>query len=77
MISLAPALSGAIFYFLEKMALEPLMHRYESALRRFAATAAHDLTQTLAFDLGRDALAENAEWLIMHRERPIKPMISG
>lgn len=31
----------------------------------------------LLFELGREALSENAEWLGMHRDRPIEPVLPG
>jgi len=38
-----------------------------------AALGAKDFRQGAAhcFELGREALEENAEWLILHRERPL------
>ena len=33
--------------------------------------------QRLILSLGREALAENAEWLILHRARPMEPIMAG
>lgn len=33
--------------------------------------------QALIHALGREALAENAEWLILHRARPMEPVVPG
>lgn len=30
-------------------------------------------TRTLIFELGKDALAEHGDWVLLHRERPIEP----
>jgi len=29
------------------------------------------------YELGREALDENAEWLILHRARPLEPVMAG
>ena len=34
-------------------------------------------TQELVRELGKEALRENGDWLLMHRERPMKVPISG
>lgn len=33
--------------------------------------------QALLFDLGKEALDENAEWLLLHRARPLEPVMAG
>jgi hypothetical protein len=33
--------------------------------------------QYILYDLGTEALDENAEWLILHRARPLEPMMAG
>jgi hypothetical protein len=33
--------------------------------------------QTLLFSLGKEALDEHAEWLILHRARPLEPFVAG
>ncbi|MCA9200738.1 MAG: hypothetical protein KDA87_24535, partial [Planctomycetales bacterium] len=33
--------------------------------------------QDALFDLGQEALDENAEWLILHRARPLEPVLAG
>ncbi|MEQ1826286.1 MAG: hypothetical protein ABL921_10075, partial [Pirellula sp.] len=33
--------------------------------------------QDFIFELGREALDENAEWLILHRARPLEPVMAG
>ncbi len=41
---------------------------YEQELRRL---------QAMLFRLGREALEENAEWLLLHRARPLEPLMPG
>lgn len=33
--------------------------------------------QTLLFELGKEALDENAEWLLLHRARPLEPVMTA
>lgn len=33
--------------------------------------------QKFLYDLGKEALAENADWLLLHRARPLEPVIPG
>jgi hypothetical protein len=33
--------------------------------------------QALLFKLGQEALDENAEWLLLHRARPLEPVMAG
>jgi len=36
----------------------------------------HDIQATIK-ELGMEALDENAEWLILHRARPLEPVMAG
>ena len=36
-----------------------------------------DEIQAAIFELGLEALDENAEWLILHRARPLEPVMAG
>jgi len=36
-----------------------------------------DRVRDFLFDLGKEALDENAEWLILHRARPLEPVMAG
>jgi hypothetical protein len=59
--------------------------RLASALARYRALdptspeSARALAEihAILFALGREALAENAEWLIQHRARPLEPFLAG
>ena len=33
--------------------------------------------QLALYDIGSEGLAENAEWLILHRARPLEPVMAG
>jgi hypothetical protein len=33
--------------------------------------------QAMLYELGRESLEENAEWLILHRARPLEPFLGG
>jgi len=80
--ALALALSGAIQGYADKMALlEQAQHcRHMAALftrasrRLDALLSRHDVAgaQELIRELGKEVLAENAEWLLMHRSRPME-----
>ncbi len=73
-MTLAPGIAAAVLYLIEKNALEPQVQRYRHARAMFRRTKGAVLTYRIIHDLGRDALAENAEWLMMHRDRVIKPL---
>jgi hypothetical protein len=36
-----------------------------------------DSARHLILDLGREALLENSDWVLMHRERPMKIPMGG
>ena len=80
--AITPAMAAFFTVSSEKRAYEALAQTYELIGRIFARAireaAAPDMRdddrefQTLVLDLGREALAENAEWLLDHRHRPIQ-----
>lgn len=59
--------------------------RFEELLERYHKTPESDPEATrllaeiqhLLFNLGCEALDENAEWLILHRARPLEPFMAG
>ncbi|MCX6876533.1 MAG: hypothetical protein NTW21_22395 [Verrucomicrobia bacterium] len=58
--------------------MEQLLQTLEATLKQpetFDQNVAR--TQDLILALGREALAENAEWLILHRARPMEPVMAG
>jgi hypothetical protein len=52
-----------------KQALEDADERAKSEIQ--------ERIQSLIFELGQEALDENAEWLILHRARPLEPVMAG
>lgn len=81
-IGLAPAAAGLIHGYAEQRALSVHIRRYARMRLLFAAAmrvldvpmkreewaAARDVLA----ELGREALEENADWVMLHRERPIE-----
>ncbi len=49
-----------------------LFDNAETALRDAVRDQDASLARNVLMELGREALAENGEWLVMHRERPIE-----
>ena len=80
---LLPGLATVLNGYSEKLALKPQARQYERMRglfeRAFALlpdaiapdTAA--LAQATYMELGREALAENAEWVAIYRQRPVEP----
>ncbi len=52
--------------------IERTMTSDPEAMARHVARAQH-----VIFDLGKEALDEHAEWLILHRARPLEPFLAG
>jgi hypothetical protein len=52
--------------------MEQLFHAADEALERAEANAAPAAAERVLFDLGCEALAEHADWLLLHRARPIE-----
>ncbi len=81
------AVSGIIKLYGEIMAHQEQSNRYRKMTFYFAlcddrieqALIKGDLTtaQQLLLIIGRQALAENAEWLLLHRQRPIEVPLGG
>ena len=79
---MAPVTAGLIQGYIEKRALAEHLKRYDRmvglfrrARRRLVALLrAGDriAAQQLILTLGREALAENGDWVILHRERPLE-----
>jgi hypothetical protein len=81
-------LMGALAHaFGEKMAFEPEADRYRLMQPLFARadvrlgalieSGAFESARRLIEELGREALAENSEWLLSKRERKLEPMTHG
>ena len=52
--------------------MEELFHAADDALDRVAANPDPQDANRVFFDLGCEALAEHADWLLLHRARPIE-----
>jgi hypothetical protein len=77
-MGLAPLLSGVIEAWVQKTAARELERKYEymhdvfrAAHDRLLAANTDDERRTVLGLLGRSALAEHADWLLIHRDRPI------
>jgi len=57
----------AKFYDRMQLALQLTLHRLDAAIKDANITLAIELIK----ELGQEALTENGNWLLMHRERPI------
>jgi hypothetical protein len=82
LISLLPIAAALLHAFVEKSALSEHAKRYNrmsvlfaNAQDRFSAMLAKSEfaeARRLIEELGREALAENGDWVILHRERPLE-----
>ena len=78
-----PALAAAIKGYATKRAFSEHAKQYARMARVFSLarkrldnandTILTDRTRGVLLELGREALAENAEWILLHRERQIEP----
>jgi hypothetical protein len=81
-IAVAAAAAAAIHGYLEKLALEAHTKRYarmralyRSALRLLNERPGGDdpdRVRLVLRELGREALDENADWMMLHRDRPLE-----
>jgi len=81
-VSLAPLLTAVLLIYADRMAFAQHAKQYARMAQLFASArqalgrslAAGEVAQAqnLLQDLGREALAENADWLLLHRDRPLK-----
>lgn len=86
-IVLSAAIAAAFEGYAEKMAVSEQAKQYHrmsglfsDALEKLTSILGkNDLTgaQELVKELGKEALRENCDWLLMHRERPMKVPITG
>jgi hypothetical protein len=82
----APALAGALSIISEKRAYKDHAHQYSRMGRTFGKalklisrlelSANRDFTMIVR-DLGAEALAENGDWLMAHRDRQVEPIKGG
>ena len=78
LMAFAPAIAAGLGGYFEKMAIAPQGRRYASmaqlfdrAARRLRALTSDPDKQRLVFELGREALEENGDWVLVHRERAL------
>lgn len=86
LMGLAPAIAGALSIIAEKRAYKDHAHQYSRMGRIFGDAAAliaradgdrgHQLAAIIR-DLGAEALAENGDWLLAHRDRRVEPIKGG
>jgi hypothetical protein len=78
----APLAAALVFLYVNTRALREHANQYERMGRLFSDAAvklreridADDVEggRRLVFEIGREALAENADWVILHRDRPME-----
>lgn len=78
-IGILPAVAAAVGGYAEKMAFSAQAKRYEwmtalftragEQLRRVLHEGGEAAAQQLVIDLGKEALEENGNWVVLHRER--------
>jgi hypothetical protein len=85
-MGLAGLVSGVLHLYADKMAFAQHAKEFERldliftlAQRRFAELSNAEPTaaqrrhvRQLLLDLGKDALAENGDWVLLHRDRPLE-----
>ncbi len=68
----------AILFEAANRRLDRELHEFAATLDDRAAGPKHvERIQSLLFELGQEALDENAEWLLLHRARPLEPVMAG
>jgi hypothetical protein len=78
----APALAAALTIFAEKRAYKDHAHAYSRMGRVFLrADKVLEIGkanfESVIHELGKEALAENGDWLIAHRDRAVEPIKGG
>ncbi len=82
LMGVAPAIAGALSIFAEKRAFKDHAHSYSRMGRLFARAlqllddGRVDFTAVIR-ELGAEALAENGDWLLAHRDRKVEPIKGG
>jgi hypothetical protein len=71
-MGLAAVAAALVYGYAETMALSDESKQYGRMERIFGSALEKDIGPTLLEALGKEALAENGEWVLMHRERPIE-----
>ena len=81
-VALAPILGGLLIGYVEKRAHADHAKQYERMSILFNNASVHlkelidannlERASRLIVELGREALAENGDWVLIHRDRPIE-----
>jgi hypothetical protein len=81
-MGLLPVVAGLLVGYIEKIGLHghikastymaDLFHRAERRIADALAKGSHHTAKHLLFELGKEALGENGDWLLYHRERPLE-----
>lgn len=81
-MGLAPAIGAVLYAYIEKRAFSQQMKQYGRMANLFAAAQKqlqrllnqrkYSEARFVIEELGKEALAENGDWVILHRERPIQ-----
>ncbi len=82
-----PAMAAMIHGYTEKLALSELSKQYErmgmifagahNKLRNHLKNGELEQTQILMREIGKEALVENGDWVLLHRERPVEVPKAG
>ena len=82
LVGLFPLTAAFVKWWSERRAFGPLAHQYERMAILFDAAArqaGHALeknrpvdARAVLFEAGREALAENGDWVLLHRDRPVR-----
>jgi hypothetical protein len=85
-IGLTAVVGGLLHYYTEKRAFGEQAKQYnrmtiifKNAARRFNRfhyPEDYENAASLVKELGIEALAENGDWVLLHRERPLEPVRS-
>jgi hypothetical protein len=71
-MGLAAVAAALVYGYAETMALSDESKQYGRMERIFGSALKKEIGPDLLEALGKEALAENGEWVLMHRERPIE-----
>ncbi|MCX7930632.1 MAG: hypothetical protein N2663_07945 [Chlorobi bacterium] len=81
-MGLLPVVAGLLVGYIEKLGLHghvksseymaSLFHRAERRIAAVLARGDHHTAKNLLFELGKEALGENGDWLLYHRERQLE-----
>ena len=85
LMPLLPAIGASLFSFAHRMGWEAQERQYERIATLFepavdalqSGTADPALRQELVTQLAREALAEHAQWVLLHRQRPFEFIAGG